>query len=218
MIYFIIPLWTFYTVVTWVFACCFLCTSLLWMHKIHMQGKTTPYVSRVNNIWARGKPINTTRGLDTQNNTRTPRQYISINNAMITISPSVHNMFGPQTAIFRYLSYAKTSARGIVHLSKWYISLSLWTFYTVATWVFAYCFLCISLLLWMHNIHMQGKTTPYVIRLNNIWARWKTVNTTRGLGTQNNTRTPRPLQYKTFKNMDNEMYCLDKWMMSLVEV
>jgi hypothetical protein len=65
---------------------------------------------------------------------------------------------------------------------------------------------------------MQGKTAPYVSRVNNMWARGKTINTTRGLGTQNNTRTPRPLQYKKSKEMDNEIYCLDKWMTPLAEV
>jgi hypothetical protein len=35
-------------------------------------------------------------------------QYNSVNNATISITPSLHDMFRPQTAITRYLSYANT--------------------------------------------------------------------------------------------------------------
>jgi hypothetical protein len=41
------------------------------------------------------------------------------------------------------------------------------------------------------DVHTQGKTTPpYTVRVNNIQTRSKTITTTTGLCTENNTRTP----------------------------
>jgi hypothetical protein len=44
------------------------------------------------------------------------------------------------------------------------------------------------------------------------------ITTTMGLHTENNTQTPKPLQYKNSIERDNEIYHLDKWTGPLAEV
>jgi hypothetical protein len=66
-------------------------------------------------------------------------------------------------------------------------------------------------------VHTREKTiTPHTGGVNDIQARGKTITTT-GLCMENNTQTPRPIQYKKSKQRNNELYCFDKWTTPLAE-
>ena len=55
-------------------------------------------------------------------------------------------------------------------------------------------------------------------RQHDTCARWKMITDTVGLCTENKMQIPRPLQYNKSNESDNEIYCLDKLTVALVEV
>jgi hypothetical protein len=69
-----------------------------------------------------------------------------------------------------------------------------------------------------HPVALTGCVEVHTRDNNNTIHKWSERHTTRnktitttGLSTENNMRTPKPLEHKKSEQRDIELYCLDKW-------